>query len=214
MKLSHRAVLIIILIAGATQGLAQQKHVLAENKSDSIDHHTVINYSRPIMLKTNLAGPFSVLFEVQLYPRRTLQMSINRVNFGFLSDEDKYFMFTTAFKFYLTRKESTERRPGPAGFYFSPCLRYVNVIETTTGLFSDTKLSEVAYNLFGGGVTAGYQLIFRKGFILDFFAGGGYLPFSSSKVQYVYMYNYDAGVNSNDYKADFRLGICIGYAFK
>ena len=126
----------------------------------------------------------------------------------------KYFSLTAAYKFYLSKKESSERRPHPAGFYVSPYLKYVNVHKIGSGLFSGSKSSEVAYNLFGGGATAGYQLIFRKGLTLDFFAGGGYLPLSSSKVLYTYNTGYAVDANPDDYKADLRLGICIGYAFK
>lgn len=92
-------------------------------------------------------------------------------------------------------------------------MRYVNGRDIGKGI-SGTKLYEVAYNLFGGGAVVGYQLIFRKGLTLDFFAGGGYLPLSSSKVMYTYTSNYEVDVSPEDYKPDVRIGLCIGYAFK
>lgn len=210
-----KAFSVTLFITGAAMNIfAQQNQSLPESKSALLNQDSVAGYNRPNIIKTNLAGPFSLLYEAQVLPRQSLQVSINRSNVEFLGDDDKFFILTGAYKFYFSKKESTKHRPHPAGFYVSPYLRYVNVHNISSGLFSGSKLSEVAYNLFGGGATVGYQLIFRKGLTLDFFAGGGYLPFSSSKVVYTYNNTYIADVNPNNYKADFRLGLCIGYAFK
>ena len=194
--------------------LAQQTQSQPEDIAALQSYDSVVAFSRPHILKTNLAGLLSLFYEAQVQPKQSLQISINRINFEFLRNKDKFFIITTAFKFYLSKKESIERRPHPSGFYVSPYLRYVNVHNVGSGLFSDRKLSEVTYNLFGGGVTAGYQISFRKGFALDFFAGGGYLPLNSSKVTYTYTNNYDADVSPEDYKTDIRIGICVGYAFR
>jgi hypothetical protein len=211
---SKTALLSLFIVGAITNVFAQQNQSLPESKSALRNQDSVAVYDRPNILKTNLTGPFSLLYEAQVLSRQSLQISINCSSFKFLGDDDKFFILTGAYKFYFSKKESTERRPHPAGFYVSPYLRYVNVRNIGSGLFSGSKLSEVAYNLFGGGATVGYQLIFRKGLTLDFFAGGGYLPFSSSKVLYTYSSTYAVDVNPSNYKADFRLGLCIGYAFK
>jgi len=207
--------LIILFIAGSAMNVpAQHSQSQPKDMAALQSHDSVVVYDRPHILKTNLAGLLSLFYEAQVQPKRSLQASINRINFGFLGNEDKFFILTTAFKFYLSKKESTERRPHPSGFYVSPYLRYVNIHNTGNGLFSGRRLSKVTYNLFGGGVIAGYQIIFRKGLTLDFFAGGGYLPLKASKVTYTYGTNYVAEVSTENYKPDIRIGICVGYAFK
>lgn len=210
-----KAVLITLFIVGAATGIfAQQNQSKPEAKATFRSGDSVAVYSRPNILKTNLSGPFSLFYEVQLQPKRSLQISINRADIGFLWDDTKYFSLTPAFKFYVSKKASTIRRPSPSGFYVSPYLRYVNIRDIGNGLFSGTKFYEVGYNLFGGGATAGYQVIFRRGLTLDFFGGGGYLPLSTSKIKYRYDNNYEVDVRPEDYKADIRIGLCIGYAFK
>lgn len=146
-----KTALLSLFIAGAiTNVFAQQNQSLPESKSALRNQDSIAGYDRPNIIKTNLAGPFSLLYEAQVLPRQSLQVSINRSNFTFLGDDDKFFILTGAYKFYFSKKESTERRPNPAGFYVSPYLRYVNVHNIGSGLFSGSKLSEVAYNLFGG----------------------------------------------------------------
>ena len=176
---------------------------------------SVVRFNRPHIIKTNLAGPFSLYYEMQLKTRQSLQLNVNRASYGVLLGGDiKYFALTAAYKFYLSKKDSDLRRPGPAGFYLSPYVRYVNARDVTTGFIAiDEKRSEMAYNLFGAGGVAGYQLIFRKGFTLDFFAGAGYLPLATSKVVYQYP-GYLARVKTDDYKLDVRIGVCVGFAFK
>ncbi len=215
MNFLFRAALICLFITGAaTEIFAQQNGGEPEAKAILRSGDSVAVYSRPNIVKTNLAGLFSLFYEAQVHPKRSLQLSMNRADIGFLWDDTKYFSLIPAFKFYVSKKAGSQRRPSPSGFYISPYLRYVNVRDIGGGFFSDRKLYEVAYNLFGGGVVAGYQVIFRKGLTLDFFGGGGYLPLNSSKVIYTYTRDYEVNVSPEDYKTDIRIGLCIGYAFK
>ncbi|MBC7923193.1 MAG: hypothetical protein H7Z75_19105 [Ferruginibacter sp.] len=173
-------------------------------------------YYRPIVFKTNLSGPFSLLVEGQVAPRKSLQFSVQRINvdlFGF----NKFFSFTPEFKFYLSKRTSTERRPRPSGFYVSPYLKYRHVYQISRGSTSGSRLSEVSYHLLGGGTIVGRQVIFRGGFALDAFLGGGYFPIAGGRQTY----GRDDGngpyreeIRPQDFQADIRVGICIGYAFK
>lgn len=215
MNFLFKAVFITFFItSAATEIFAQQNGGEPEDKARFQSGDSVAVYSRPNIIKTNLAGIFSLFYEAPVHPKRSLQISINRADIGFLWDDTKYFSLTPAFKFYMSKKAGSQHRPSPSGFYVSPYLRYVNIRDIGNGFFSDRKLYEVAYNFFGGGVVAGCQRIFRKGLTLDFFVGGGYLPLSASKVLYTYTSNYDVDVSPDDYKADIRIGLCIGYAFK
>lgn len=183
-----------------------QTHVIGQDSD--------VNFNRPHILKTNLAGPFSLYYEMQVQPKQSVQLSINRINYGlFFSGDIKYFALTSAFNFYFIGKKSSKRRPYPSGFYLSPYLRYVNAREVNTGYIFNAKTSEVAYNLFGGGGMAGYQVIFGNGLALDFFAGAGYLPVSTSRTIGTQL-NYQTEVKTDDYKTDIRLGVCIGFAFR
>ena len=172
-------------------------------------------YSRPYILKTNLTGPFSLLYELQIQRKHSVQLSVNRLNYSVILGGDiKYFALTPAYKFYLSKRYSTAKRPYPSGFYLSPYLRYVSIREVTTGFIAiNERRSESAYNLFGGGATAGYQTILRRGLTLDFFAGGGYLPLGNSRIVYTQQ-NYISTIRTKDFMPDFRLGLCIGFAFK
>ena len=210
-----KIVLIVSLITCNALSCLSQTNIMKKNdvKSDAISQNADVNFNRPYILKTNLTGPYSLYYEIQVRPKQSVQLSINRINYGlFFGGDTKYFALTSAFKFYFTGKESTKRRPYPSGFYLSPYLRYINAREVNTGFISNTKTSEVSYNLFGGGGMAGYQVIFGKGFTLDFFAGAGYLPLSTSRIIYTQT-NYKSEVKPDDYMTEMRLGVCVGFAF-
>lgn len=211
-----KIILIVFLISGNTPSCFSQTSVMKKNDAQTpvISKDANVSFNRPYILKTNLAGPLSLYYEMQVQPEQSVQLSINRINYGFLFGGDvKYFALTAAYKFYLSKKESSKRRPNPSGFYLSPYIRYVNATDITTGFISiNTKTSEVAYNLFGGGGIAGYQIIFGKGLTLDFFAGAGYLPLSTSRIIYTQS-SYKSEVKPDDHMMEIRLGVCIGFAF-
>lgn len=178
---------------------------------------TVATYRRPTLFKTNLLGPFSLLVEGRVAPRKSVQLGVQRVNFGLLGTDNKFFSLTSEFKFYLSRRASTERRPYPKGFYLSPYLKYRNVREVSESWLFCTncgnRISEFSYNMLGGGAIAGAQVIFRKGFTLDAFLGGGYFPLMGYKSVYIAPNTYD-DADREVYRIDIRVGFCLGYAFK
>ena len=214
MNITFKAILVLFLFVSPATNVCAQKDKSRSGKS-GIQHKDSINtYNRPNVLKTNLLGLYSLMYERQLQSKQSIQIGINLADIGFLWNDTKYFSLSAAYRFYLSKKESTRQRPYPSGFYVSPYIRFVNARESGSGLFSHSKLSEVSYNLFGGGAVAGYQVIFRKGPTCDFFLGGGYLPASSSKVIYSYDPGYKPDVGPEDYRVDIRVGLCIGFAFK
>ena len=214
MNTAYKAILILLLFESAATAVCAQEDEIRVQTAGVQHKDSATTYTRPNVLKTNLLGLYSLFYERQLQSKQSLQIGINRVDFGFLWNDTKYFSLSAAYRFYLSKKESTGRRPYPSGFYVSPYIRFVNARESGSGLFSHSKLSEVSYNLFGGGAVAGYQVIFRKGPTCDFFLGGGYLPAGSFKVIYSYDPGYKPDVNPEDYRLDIRVGVCIGFAFK
>ncbi len=171
---------------------------------------------RPTVLKTNIVAPFSLMLEQQITARKSVQLSVQRVNLNFFGT-NKYLSIISEMKFYLSKKPASERRPYPAGFYISPYLKYRNVREVIEGPASSSPLSEVTYNMLGGGIMVGGQVIFRKGFTIDAFGGAGYYPLIHGRQTYGRDDGngpYQAEITPQDYRWDLRLGICFGYAFK
>ena len=214
MNISTKAILTIFLVAGAATDISAQRVDSQMAQAVKRNNDSIRMYTRPNVLKTNLLGIYSLFYERQLQPKQSIQVGINVANVGFLWNDTKYFSLSAAYKFYLSKKQSSGHRPYPSGFYVSPYVRFLSARETAKGVFSHSRLSEVSYDMFGGGAVAGYQMIFGHGLTLDFFVGGGYLPVNSSHILYTYTSSYKPDVNPGDYKADIRVGICIGYAFK
>ena len=176
---------------------------------------TVAVYRRPTLLKTNLLGPLSLFVEQAIAPRQSLQFSLQRIDFGLFGSTTKFFSFTPEMKFYLAKRPATEWRPRPAGWYVSPYLKYRNVREESESGFlgGGPVHSRITYQMLGGGAVAGGQVIFRRGFTIDAFLGGGYFPVMGYRTAYVGQ-NAAADASPEDFRWDIRFGFCFGYAFK
>ncbi len=173
---------------------------------------TTVLYRRPSLVKTNLAGPFSLFVEVPTAPRQSVQISLQRINFSLFSTS-RIFNVTPEYRFYLSKQLPSARRPAPKGLYVSPYLKYRYVAEEATGFFSGSKLSTVAYSMFGGGVVAGAQFISRGGFVLDAFLGAGYFPLIQYDVTTEQTAYRPPETHPERYQVDVRVGLCIGLAF-
>lgn len=209
----NKALLIVLIILGTKTAVSAQDRMPPgrDTRRDSDDTDTV--YYRSNVLKTNIAGLFSLYYEVKIQPKTSLQFGVNLFNISFFGNGARYFALTPSVKFYLTRNENLEIRNGPSGFYISPYLRYINVLETDDDFIFRSSRSEVSYNRLGAGAVAGYQFVFRHGLALDFFGGAGYLPIGSYKITHRDP-GFPSSYHINTYKWDVRLGICLGIAFK
>lgn len=169
---------------------------------------------RPALVKTNLLGPFSLFLEIPTAPRQSLQFSAQRVNFVFFGTT-RIFSLTPEYRFYLSKRQPSARRPAPKGFYVSPYLKFWTVVDEPRGLFASSSRTygEVSYSMFGGGVVVGLQFINRWGFTLDGFLGGGYFPVMSYRATTFNSAYSLPQPHPQDYRADVRVGLCIGLAF-
>ncbi|GAA4401384.1 hypothetical protein GCM10023187_15520 [Nibrella viscosa] len=85
---------------------------------------------------------------------------------GFKADGTRFngIGVTPEYRFYLS-----DSKDAPAGFYVAPFLRYQNFKLTSVGSGGGGTLST-----FGGGVTAGYQVLLKDRIAFDFFLGPSY----------------------------------------
>ncbi|MBD2752336.1 hypothetical protein [Spirosoma validum] len=165
--------------------------------------------TRPVVIKTNLTGPFSGLVEIPVMLRRSIQISVQGVRLG-LFDRSRFFSLTADYCFYIKKTASTVRRPAPRGFYVGPYLKYRTVKEEKIGIFASTPNRITTYSMFGGGAVTGAQFINRWGLTIDAFLGVGYFPIIDSQVT---LNTYSTEPKPQDYQLDIRPGICIGFAF-
>lgn len=115
------------------------------------------------------------------------------------------FALTPEYRFYLSEKPALE------GFYFAPFLRYQNLSLTEpTGYASSARDDKATLSTFGGGMLAGYQLLFKRRFTLDGFLGpsynGGSLKVESENSQTTF----DVGTFQG---FGLRAGVTFGVAF-
>ncbi len=170
-------------------------------------------YLRPALVKTNLAGPFSLFVEVPTTARQSVQLSVKRLTFG-LFGRATYFSITPEYRFYLSKQSPSARRPAPKGFYVSPYLRYQSVVDERIGLLSSSKYGTVFYSMFGSGAVAGAQFISRGGFVVDAFLGAGYFPLMQYRATTERTTYRPPEPRPQEYRFDLRVGLCIGLAFK
>jgi opacity protein-like surface antigen len=119
------------------------------------------------------------------------------------------FALTPEYRFYLS-----DSKPALEGFYFAPFARYQNLTLTVTDAYLDLDGSvsdgKASLNTFGGGVLAGYQLMFKRRFTLDAFFGpsynGGSLKITAGNTSQ----SFDAGSFQG---FGLRTGITFGVAF-
>jgi hypothetical protein len=180
---------------------------------------TAVIYRRPVILKTNIYGPFSLFIERKITPQKSLQLSVQRVNFGFWGNLNKFFSLTPEMKFYLIKRPVAENSSYISDWYVSPYLKYRHVRnESHSGLFGGgSKLSEVSYHMIGGGAIVGVQRIFLNVFTVEAFGGAGYFPLISGWQTYgrnISTGTYTEEIRPKSYQLDIRFGLCLGYAFK
>lgn len=134
------------------------------------------------------------------YERKVTDASSAQLGVGFLSYniEDTKFhglILTPEYRFYV-KKDAID------GFYAAPYFRYQNFGYETSATDKGTLTT------YGGGLAAGRQWIFKKGFAMDFFFGGHY---SGSSI------NIKTGTEPPDITKfegfRIRVGFCLGFAF-
>jgi hypothetical protein len=79
------------------------------------------------------------------------------------------FALTPEYRFYLSR-----RKPALQGFYLAPFVRYQNLSLTADEDARPSAQEKASLITYGGGIVAGYQLLFKKRFTLDTFIGPSY----------------------------------------
>lgn len=176
---------------------------------------TTGQFVRPAVLKTNLAGPISLILEVPTTNRQSLQVGVQYFSINFWG-RTRHFSLTPAYKFYLSKSAGSARRPAPKGLYLSPYFRYRSVRDEVGGFwFEDehTPSGTVSYNIFGTGAIVGAQFINRWGLTFDGFLGGGYNPLTSYRVIQYDPPNPPPAPDPNWLRYDIRIGLCIGIAF-
>lgn len=129
-------------------------------------------------LKINIFSPLvktgSFFFEHKVSEHRSLQLGGLFTAWSTGNTSIKGFALTPEYRLYLS-----DSKPALEGFYFAPFLRYQNLTLTVKDEFylpggSGTLESKAALNTYGGGVLAGYQMLFKKRFTLDAFLGPSY----------------------------------------
>ena len=188
-----------------SQGLLSGLPLLAQ---DSMQQHI-----RLVLVKTNLAGPFSLFIEVPTTPRQSMQFSAQRINFSLFSTT-RIFNFTPEYRFYRSKLLPSARRPAPKGLYVGPYLKYRYVADEHIGILSGSKYATVTYSMFGGGAVAGAQFISRGGFVLDAFLGAGYFPLMQYEITTERSTVRPPEAQPQRYRFDLRVGLCIGLAVK
>jgi len=156
---------------------------------------------RTDILKINpLSGIFetgSVFYEHKIDNKHSWQLGLAYV--GYTSTDIQYsgWIVTPEYRIYLHQKALS-------GIYIGPFLRYQNFNLTN----SDNATGN--YSSFGGGVVIGHQWVYRKGFVLDLFAGPAY---NGGKTKY---YNGLATFSGPGFGIDgvgLRAGLSLGFGF-
>lgn len=173
---------------------------------------TTKQVTRSALIKTNVAGPFSVLLEIPVVPLRSVQLSVQSSKSSLFSIT-RYFSLTADYRFYVGKVTPTARRPAPNGLYWGPYLKYRTVANEHTGNTYATLYSTTTYSMIGGGAVIGSQFINRWGLSIDAFMGLGYFPIISHQTTIDISTPYPPQPKPKDYQLDIRPGICIGLAF-
>lgn len=183
-----KAFLILLLWIPSFVAFAQQDSLKPENNREQV-------------LSTNLLGPFSIGFEKEIKGKTSIYFTGRYISFDFFG-RSTYFSFTSEVRFYPGNQKVMN------GFYLGPYIKFRSQKDTEElkGILSK-DLEARAYFL-GGGISLGYQKIFRKGFALNFAVGAGYTPAIFKEVIIGDKDHWEA-VN----EADLRTGFSIGYAF-
>lgn len=156
------------------------------------------------VIKVNILSPLvrtaNFSFEHALSETSSFQIGFFYTGYRFGDTRFSGVGITPEYRFYLS-----ERKQAPAGFYVAPFLRYQNFKLTETALTATGSLS-----LFGLGATAGYNLILKDRFSLDFFLGPSY-SFGSVKSDNGTADSFSTGGIGGGF--GLRTGITFGIAF-
>jgi hypothetical protein len=127
------------------------------------------------VLKVNIFSPLvktgSFFFEHKLTESSSAQLG-GLVTYWKVGDTKiSGFALTPEYRMYLSEKKGALR-----GFYVAPYLRYQNLTLTVNETYDNgtVEMGKAKLNTYGGGVVAGYQLLLKDRFSLDFFLGPSY----------------------------------------
>lgn len=127
------------------------------------------------VLKVNVLSPVvktgSFFFEHKLTARSSAQLGALVTYWKVGDTKISGFALTPEYRLYLSEKKGTLH-----GFYVAPYLRYQNLTLTVEDIFDNGTdvTGKARLNTYGGGVVAGYQLLLKQRFSLDFFLGPSY----------------------------------------
>lgn len=159
-------------------------------------------------LKVNILSPLvntgSFFYEHQVGEHRSLQLGGLFTAWSTGNTKIRGFALTPEYRFYLS-----DSKPALEGFYFAPFVRYQNLTLTVTDEYSPDK-AEASLNTFGGGLLAGYQVVFKKRFTLDGFLGPSYNGGSLKVTMGNASETFDAGAFKG---FGIRTGVTFGIAF-
>lgn len=117
------------------------------------------------VIKANIFSPLvrtgNFAYERALTENRSFQLGLFFTGFKASDTRFNGIGLTPEYRFYLS-----ESKEAPAGFYVAPFLRYQNFKLTST----DSGVGGTLQT-FGGGVTAGYQILLKDRVAFDFFLG-------------------------------------------
>lgn len=170
-------------------------------------------WQRPNVLKTNLLAPVSLFYERALTPRFALRASARWLAFRG-SDAERFVNATVEGKFYLASLARLRANAHPSGLFLNPYLKVRSRhVTERVGLNPDVYAEEQIRSL-GFGLTAGYQWVFRRGFVLELFHGAGMMPPALSRYRRTRPDGTVTTDLTNAYLTmDVRTGVALGYAF-
>lgn len=211
----RRLLLLLSLLGGLlTTGLAQDQDTVRTARISRI-----WPWSRPHALKTNVLGPVSLYYERALTRRFALRTGGRWWRYGYEMETSEFVNVTLDAKWYLEPITRLTARPHPTGLYLSPYLkgRYRrNVIVQTSGYGGQQGAYVLEVRSLGFGLLIGYQLLNRRGVIVDVFAGGGVFP---AALDHLYKTGPNGGpaqLSRGDFQyqnIDLRTGVNLGWAF-
>lgn len=170
-------------------------------------------WSRPNVLKTNLLAPVSLFYERALTPRFALRSSVRWLAFTG-SNFERFVNATIEGKFYTAKLARLRAKAHLSGFFLNPYLKVrARHLTERVGINPDVYAEERIRSL-GFGLTVGYQWVFRRGFVLELFHGGGMMPPALSRYRYTRPDGTETTDLTNAYLTmDLRSGVSLGYAF-
>jgi hypothetical protein len=139
----------------------------------------------------------SAFFEHKIDNNSSLQLGLAYVGYTDLSIKYSGIAITPEYRIYFNKNALS-------GMYVAPFLRYQN-FKMTNDMNATAK-----YTSIGGGVLLGRQWVYRKGFVLDAFAGPNYNAGKLSNISDAAIFN-KPGFGIDGF--GIRAGLSLGFGF-